>query len=126
MRISDGDGFGRMVGSRTKDDAQNVVVVFFSLFESLDNKRPYAVCMAIHTSGDSPGLASVMPFGEEATAAQTSETIQVSQHIETTSDRGIDIAVLWAWQVTNDSVSASFDLGNAVRPSTYPNRWMSG
>ena len=75
MRISDGDGFGRMVGSRTKDDAQNVVVVFFSLFESLDNKRPDAVCMAIQTNGDSPGLACVMAFGEEAAVAQTSETV---------------------------------------------------
>ena len=84
-----------MVISHTTDDAQNVVVVFSSLFESLDNKRPDAVCMAIPTSGGNPGLACVMPFGEEAAVAQTSETVKVGQHIETTSDRGMDIAIPW-------------------------------
>ena len=62
MRMSDGDGFGRMVDSRTKDDAQNIVVVCSSLLEFLDNKRPDAVCTAIPISGDSPGLACVMPL----------------------------------------------------------------
>ena len=75
--MSDGDGFGRKVGYRTKDDAQNFVVVCSSLLEFLDNKRPDAVCTAIPTSGDSQGLACVMPFGEEAAVAQTSGTVWV-------------------------------------------------
>ena len=64
-----------MIAFRTKDNAQNVVVVFFSLFESLDNKRPDAVCMATPISGDSRGPDCVMPFREEAAVAQTSETV---------------------------------------------------
>ena len=78
--MSDGDDFGRMVGSRTKDDAQNVVVVCSSLLELLDDKRPDAVCTAIPTSGDSPILQAFMPFGEEAAVAQTSDRLDCSAH----------------------------------------------
>ena len=54
---------------------KNLSFVFSSLFQSVDNKRPDAVCMATPTSGHNPGLACVMPFGEEAAVAQTSETV---------------------------------------------------
>jgi len=91
--VSDRDGFGRMVGSSTENDAQDVVVVCFSVFKSLDNKRPNAVRTAVPIAGGIPGLACVMSFGEEVAVAQTSETIWVGQHVNTTSDSGIDLAI---------------------------------
>ena len=91
--VSDGDGFGRMVGSSTENDAQDVVIVCFGVFKSLDNKRPNAVRAAVPIGGGIPGLACVKSFGEEVAVAQTSETVWVGQHIDTASDRGIDLAV---------------------------------
>ena len=91
VRVSDGHSLGRMVSSSAENNAKDIVVVCLSVFKSLNHKRPNAVRAAVPIGGGIPGLACAMPFGEEVAVAQTSETVWVGQHVDTASNRGIDL-----------------------------------
>ena len=82
-----------MIRSGAKDDGQDVIIVCFGVFKSLDYKRSNAVCPAVSIGRSIPSLASVVSLGEEMALAKSSKTVRVSKDVDATSDCGINLAV---------------------------------
>lgn len=59
MRMSDGDGFGRVVGSSPEDDAEDVVIVRFRVLETLHDDRANTIGTAVSISLAIPRLARI-------------------------------------------------------------------
>jgi hypothetical protein len=92
MRVGNGDGFSGVVGNRSEDYTESIIVVGLGILQALHHDGANSISPAIAVGVYVPSLASIGGLREEVSLAKAGEGIRVRENIHTTGYDGIGVA----------------------------------